>query len=98
MNPAKRVDWSPKKRSTKIVLRKEGYSYRQIAAKMGNGVSPGGVQNLCKRFKTSGAITSKTGRGRKKATTAQTEKLSDLHCRIAETLQSTSTNHWMMPV
>ena len=74
MNPAKRLDWSPKKRSIAITLRKEGYSYREIASKMGNGVSPAGVLKLCKRFETTGKVTNQTGRGRKKATTTLTDR------------------------
>jgi len=41
MHAAKRLDWSPKKRA--VTLQKEGYSYRKIAPKMGQGVSTAGV-------------------------------------------------------
>jgi len=42
----KRMDWSPKKRAAAITLRKEGYSYREVAAKLGQGVTPSGIRKL----------------------------------------------------
>lgn len=74
MPAAKRLDWSLKKRATAITLRKEGYSYRKIAAKMGQGVSPAGVLKVCQRFAETGTIKNKAGRGRKKVTTTQTDR------------------------
>ena len=38
------MDWSPKKRDTAIALRKEGYSYREVVAKLGHGVTPSGIR------------------------------------------------------
>jgi len=74
MSSSKRLDWSPKKRATAITLRDEGYSYREIAKKMGHGVSPAGVMKLCKRFSETGSIKNKVGKSRKKATTPQTDR------------------------
>lgn len=74
MPAVKRVDWSPKKRATAVTLQKEGYSYREIAAKIGQGVSPAGVLKLCRRFDETGTIQNKSGRGRKMATTPQTDR------------------------
>ena len=74
MGPVKRLDWSPKKRATIITLRKEGYSYREVAAKVGCGVSASGVQKLCKRFEISGSVQSQAGKGRKKLTTPTTDR------------------------
>jgi len=74
MPAVKRLDWSPKKRATAITLQKEGYSYREIAAKIGQGVSPAGVLKVCKRFAETGTIKNKAGRGRKKVTTPQTDR------------------------
>ena len=74
MPSVRRLDWSPKKRATAITLRKEGYSYREIAAKIGLGVSPAGVLKVCKRFAETGTIKNKAGRGRKKVTTPQTDR------------------------
>lgn len=42
--------WSPKKRSTAIVLRKEGYTYEEIAAKIGGGVGKSAVRKVCMKF------------------------------------------------
>jgi len=74
MPSVKRLDWSPKKRATAIMLRKEGYSYREIAAKIGQGVSPVGELKLSKRFTETGTIKNRAGRGRKKVTTPQTDR------------------------
>ena len=74
MNPAKRLDWSPKKRAIAVTLRKEGYSYREIASKIGQGVTPAGVLKLCKRFTETGSVQTKQGRGRKKTTTTLTDR------------------------
>jgi len=40
MNPSTKVEWSPKKKATTITLQKEGYSFREIVAKLGKGASP----------------------------------------------------------
>ena len=74
MKVVKRLDWSPKKRATAVTLRNEGYSYRQIADKIGHGVTASGIRKLCVRFKESGSIETKGGRGRKKATTSKTDR------------------------
>lgn len=74
MECSKRKDWSPKKRATVITLRNEGYSYREIAAKMGKNTTPSGVQKLIKRFETTNSIDNKKGKGRKKSTTPQTDR------------------------
>lgn len=74
MPAVKRVDWSPKKRATAVTLQTEGYSYREIAAKIGQGVSPAGVLKLCRRFDETGTIQNKSGTGRKMATTPQTDR------------------------
>jgi transposase len=42
--------WSPKKRSTAIILRKEGYTYEQIAEKIGGGVGKSAVRKVCVKF------------------------------------------------
>lgn len=70
----KRKDWSPKKRSTAITLRNEGYSYRQIASKLGGGVTHSGIRKLVERFQETGSIENKAGKGRKRATTPQDDR------------------------
>lgn len=52
---------------------KEGHSFREVA-KIGQGVTAAGVLKLCKRFNETGTIESKTGKGRKKATSPQTDR------------------------
>jgi len=70
----KRVDWSPKKRVIAITLRKEGYSYREIASKMGHGVTPSGIRKLFVRFQETGSVENQAGRGRKRLTTPTTDR------------------------
>ena len=74
MTVVKRTDWSPKRRATAITLRNEGYSYREIAAKIGCNVSPSGVQKLVKRFETNHSIENRPGKGRKRVSTPQTDR------------------------
>jgi len=57
-----------KKRATAITLRKEGYSYRQIAAKVGQGVPLAGLLKVCKCLGKTGMIKNKAGRDRKQVT------------------------------
>ena len=61
----KRVDWSPKKRATAITLQKEGYSFRQIAKKLGDGATASGIQKLWKRFDETKSIQNQKGRGKR---------------------------------
>jgi len=69
MKTQKRKDWSPKKRVTAVTLRKEGYSYRAVAEKIGCGVTASGIRKLCKRYEETGSVETQAGRGRQKATT-----------------------------
>lgn len=66
--------WSPKKRSMAIILRKEGYTFQQIADKMGGGATRSGVFKVCKKFLNFGTMTDLPGRGRKKCTTTQDDR------------------------
>lgn len=66
--------WSPKKRATALTLRNEGYSYREIAKNIGQGVTAAGIFKLCKRFSETGNIQNRAGQGRKKVTTPQTDR------------------------
>ena len=73
----KKMDWSPKKRATAITLRKEGYSYTEVAAKLSHGVTSSGIQNdrkLFKRLEETGSVENKTGRGRNRLTTPNTDR------------------------
>lgn len=70
----KRLDWSPRKRVIAVTLRKEGYSFRQIAAKMGGGVTASGVLKVCKRYSETGSPKTKRGKGRKVKTSPATDR------------------------
>lgn len=74
MAPYKRIDWSPKKRAIAVTLRREGYSFRQIAQKMGGGVTFSGVRKVYKRYLENGTVKNRPGRGRKLQTTPQTDR------------------------
>lgn len=74
MGKVKRADWSPKKRATAVTLRNEGYSYQQIARKIGQGVTASGVRKLCVRFAETGSIVTASGKGRKRSTSKKTDR------------------------
>jgi len=74
MGKSARKDWSPKKRVTAVTLRKEGYSYRQIANKIDPTMTPSGIRKLCARFESSGYVSNQAGKGRKRSTTVQTDR------------------------
>jgi transposase len=65
--------WSPKKRATAVVLRKEGYSYAEIAEKLG-GVSRSSVLRVCQKFEQLGNVRDRPRSGRKRSTTAQDDR------------------------
>ena len=66
--------WSPKKRSMAVILRQEGYTFQQIADKMGGGATRSGVFKVCKKFIDFNTINDLPGRGRKKITTPQDDR------------------------
>jgi transposase len=67
--------WSPKKRATVVTLRGEGYTYQQIADRIGARATKSGVYKLCKKFEMLGIVTDKERLGRKKITSSQTDRL-----------------------
>jgi transposase len=67
--------WSPKKRAIVVTLRGEGYTYQQIADKVGAGATKSGVFKLYKKFEVLGQVTDKKRIGRKKITSVQTDRL-----------------------
>jgi transposase len=69
-----KLKWSPKKRATAIVLRREGYTYQQIADKIGGGTTSSGAYRICKKFLNFNTIKDLPGRGRKKKTTVQDDR------------------------
>jgi transposase len=70
-----RQDWSRRKRSAAITFRKLGYSYRQIASKLGGVATHSGDLKLLKRYEVAGSIKIKPGRGRKTVTTPQNDRM-----------------------
>ena len=64
--------WSPKKRATAVVLRQEGYTYQEIATRIGGDKS--GVRRVCLKFETFGKVTDRPRSGRKKSTTARDDR------------------------
>jgi len=101
MGKSFRVDWSPKKRSSAVTLRREGYSYREIAARLDPNMTPSGIRKLCLRFDSTGSVSNQPGKGRKRCTTVKTDRrivrMALKNRRITsgdinETLQSTGVN------
>jgi len=74
MGKTSRADWSPKKRAAAVTLKKEGFSYREIAAKIDPTMTPSGIRKLCVRFKSTGSISNQSGKGRRKSTSAKTDR------------------------
>ena len=92
------MDWSPKKRATAITLRKERYSYREVAAKLVHGVTPSGIRKLFKRFQETGSVENKTGRGRNRLTTPKTDRhvtrLALNNRRLHQVISTSSSEDW----
>jgi transposase len=76
----KRVDWSPSKRSKAITLRQEGYTYQEIALKLGAGATKSGIRKVCERYKVTNSTKNAKKSGRKKKFSAQDERQL---CRLA---------------
>jgi len=66
--------WSPKKRATAVILRKEGYSYAAIAEKIGGGVGKSTVRKICLKFEQFGNVKDRPRSGRKRVTSVQDDR------------------------
>lgn len=66
--------WSPKKRAVAVTLRKEGYTFREIAEKVGGGASASGVLRICKKFAESGSVVDKPRAGRPRVSTERDDR------------------------
>ncbi|KAJ4451578.1 hypothetical protein ANN_03047 [Periplaneta americana] len=57
-------EWTRSKRSRAVTLREEGYTFKEIARKLGNGATVSGVQKVWQRYKSTKSCkrTSRTGR------------------------------------
>lgn len=67
--------WSPKKRSTAIILRQEGYTYQQIADKLGFNIGKSAVRKVCQKYLDFGTIKDLPRGHRKKATSGQDDRI-----------------------
>lgn len=67
--------WSPKKRAKAVTLRQEGYTFEQIAKKLGSGATKSGVYKLCSKFDQLGNISDRSRSGRKRITTPQDDRI-----------------------
>lgn len=66
--------WSPKKRAIAITLRREGYSYRQVARRIGEGATASGVQKLMKKFEQTASVADKKRSGRPRITSTRQDR------------------------
>jgi hypothetical protein len=67
--------WSPKKRSTAIILRREGYTYQHIAEKIGGGVGKSAVRKVCVKFLNFDTIADLPRCHKKKITSPQDDRV-----------------------
>jgi len=67
--------WSPKKRAAAVTLRQEGYSYGQVARKLGGGATASGVMRLCRKFETTGKVMDKKRSGRPRISTVREDRM-----------------------
>ena len=70
-----KVFWSPTKRCKAITLRGEGYSYMEIAKKLGNGATKSVVRKVCERFKATNTFKNMPKNGKIKKTTANDDRM-----------------------
>ena len=67
--------WSHTKRCKAVTLRGEGYSYMEIAKKMGNEATKSGVRKVCERFKATNIFKNMPKNGKIKKTTANNDRM-----------------------
>ena len=66
--------WSPKKRAVAVTLRQEGYSYRDIANKLGSGATASGVLKVWQKFEETGKVVDKERSGRPRISTSREDR------------------------
>ena len=74
MPRAKNHFWSPRKRAKAIALRDLGFTYQDIAIKLGSGATKSGVRKLCLKLAETGSFADKKRCGRPKITTPTTDR------------------------
>jgi transposase len=67
--------WSPKKRAVAVTLRQEGYTYQQVAERIGAGATKAGIYKLCKKFERQGQVIDMKRVGRKKITSQHDDRV-----------------------
>lgn len=67
--------WSPKKRAAAVTLRQEGYTYGQVARKLGGGATASGVMKLWRKFENTGKVVDKKRSGRPKISSARQDRM-----------------------
>lgn len=58
--------WSPKKRAIAVTLRNEGYTYAEIAKRIGGKATHSGVLKVCKKFQETKSVADKGRSGRRR--------------------------------
>lgn len=66
--------WSPKKRSIAITLRDEGYTYRQVAERLGGKATFSAVRKLCMKFDDTKAVIDRPRTGRPRLTSKRDDR------------------------
>lgn len=66
--------WSPKQRARAITLRQEGYSFGQIALRLGGKATASGVRKLWKKFEETGQVIDKSRSGRPRVSTDRQDR------------------------
>jgi transposase len=66
--------WSPKKRAIAVTLRAEGYTYRQIAERLGGNATFSAVRKLCLKFDDMKSVTDKCRTGRPRLSVARDDR------------------------
>ena len=68
-------NWSPTKQCNAVTSRGEGYSYMEIAKKLGNGATKSGVRKVCERFKATNTFKNIPKNGKIRKTTANDDRM-----------------------
>lgn len=66
--------WSPKKRAVAVTLRNEGYTYRDIAHRLGGKATFSAVRKLCQKFNETNSVADKCRSGRPRISTVRDDR------------------------
>jgi transposase len=90
--------WSPKKRAIAVTLRKEGYTYRQVAERLGGNATFSAVRKLFMKFNETQAVTDRPRTGRRRLTSKRDDRnlvrmsLADRHKNAKELMADWGAN------